>query len=82
MEINDNPYKLFEYFKRDVRDFLIKKVRNNEIDLTLDEANRIASEIEFTSVDHHLEWASPLTYLLDEDTTFELGILWMKILNP
>jgi len=82
MEINNNPYNLFEMFKRDTKEFLIKKIKAHEIDLTVAEANRLVADIEFSSIDNVLEWASPLTYLLDENTIFELNLLWMKILNP
>lgn len=82
MEINDNPYGLFEIFRRDVSEYLIKKVKARELDLTLAEAYKLSSDIEFKSIDHNLEWESPLTDLLSDETIFELNLLWRKILNP
>jgi hypothetical protein len=82
MEINHNPHELFAIFKRDVKEYLLKKVRSYELNLSPKEINDFVNAITFKSTELDFMWISGVDDLLDEDTIFELDIIWMKISNP
>lgn len=80
MELNDNPYGIHERFVNAAKAYLINEINQRKIDISIAQVK--SAKFKFETTDLDMEWDSEIKKLLDEETIFELDLIWMKMLNP